>query len=99
MGRRGPRHVASVKPVINFLMKGLIWGVIGLSLIGWARPSGAAALAMSAIWLAVLAALAWITSRDERVSLTGMILAWAVMAAGFCAIAYAVAAIDGVPPT
>jgi hypothetical protein len=86
VGRFGEVDQAEVKAAA-FLARGLAWGLAGLSLITWAYPGGAAAVALSAFWLAGLTMIAILTQRGSEKNGYGWAASWSAMAALYVGIA------------
>lgn len=66
--------------IAAFLLRGLAWGIVGLSLLK-ASPTGPMLWIIAAGWLAGLAALGWITSRGSEKDRYSAVMAWSMMGA------------------
>lgn len=62
-----------------FLIRGLAWGVLGLSLLVRGRPEGPAVWIVSMGWLAGLAVIGWMTARGSPKTAHAGWLTWGFM--------------------
>lgn len=70
-----------------FLARGLAWGMAGISLIAWSRPTDYGALLLALLWLLSLVGIAILTRTGTEKNGYTWALTWSFMAASFLVIA------------